>query len=483
MFKLILYKELREIIASKKFAATFAIGSILIILAFFTGIKNYQAGLQKYNSSKAAQLQTFETITDWSRVASHRVFVPPNILESMVMGVSNDIGRTARVDGRSRPSLIDSTYSEQTVFAVFRFLDLEFVFQIILSLFAILFAFDAINGEKERGTLALSFSNAVPRASYIFGKIIGLFLALALPLLIPVLVGILLLPIMRVSLSIDEWIRFALFIVCGFLYLGIFQTLAVFMSCLTKYSSSSFLFLLIIWVFFVLIVPKASVLVAGNMIEVPPLSQIYLQKAQLEREISNDFTKQLREYFNELIQEEVKSGDKRPGARKRINEKLNEFMVAFTKVGDKKIQDLTSRLFEERQNMQSIQARLAFGISRISPSAVFKLSGTTLSGTSIELKNHLQEKAAAYSVSFAEFLRGKMEHKARQQMNVMDKKGKIGMKQFKPINPNEIPKFIYQSPELSDVLYEALPDIALLILFSLIFFCGAFLTFLRYDLR
>src|ERR1051325_11113052 len=67
----------------------------------------------------------------------------------------------------------DSRFNEVPIFAIFRFLDLDFIFQIVLSLFAILFAYDAINGEKERGTLRLSFANPIPRHTYILGKLGG----------------------------------------------------------------------------------------------------------------------------------------------------------------------------------------------------------------------------------------------------------------------------------------------------------------------
>lgn len=484
MFKLIFYKELREIIGSAKFAATFGLCSILIILAFFTGIKNYQTGMQEYNASKAAQLQKFETITDWNNVTNHQVFLPPKPLAYLVMGVSNDLGRMANINGNSTPSLNDSIYSEQPVFAVFRYLDLEFVFQIILSLFAILFAFDAINGEKERGTLRLSFSNAVSRASYILGKLTGAFLALALPLLIPVLVGLLLLPIMGIFLSTDEWIRLGLFIVCGLLYLGVFLTLSVFLSCLTKRSSSSFLFLLVIWVCSVLIVPRASVLMAGNMVEVPSSAEIYSKMAQLGRQNFRDMSKQINEFVAKSTQERRKSEDNSPEAIEEYNKKFDELVEKLNDESNKKEQIFASRLNEERRNKQGKQEKLAFGISRISPAAVFTLVATTLGGTSIELKHHFQEKAATYSESFAGFIRGKTGRNIGGKITVfststLDEK----KKQPQPINPREIPEFVYQSPELSGILYDALPDIAILLLFNLIFFCGAFLAFLRFDLR
>ena len=484
MFKLILYKELREITGSTKFAATFGICSILIILAFYTGIKNYQTGMQQYNDSKAAQLQQFETVTDWARVTSHKIFLPPEPLACLVMGISNDIGRTATVSGSSDPFLDDSIYGEQSVFAVFRFLDLQFVFQIIFSLFAILFAFDAVNGEKERGTLRLSFSNAVPRASYILGKLTGSFLALVIPLLIPVLIGMLMVPLMGLSLSVNEWIRLCMFIICSFLYLGIFLTLAVFVSCLTKRSSSSFLFLLVIWVFSVLIIPRASVLIAGNMVEVPSLNSIFFQKNQMERQNSIEYMKRFEEYYMKLNKEQAESGDFSPEAGKKRQEKVQEFNEKLILEHNKKLEDFVDRLYEEYRNKQIKQEKLAFGISRISPTALFMLVSSTICGTSTDLKNNFFQNAASYSKTFADFIKGKTGHPiGLSPVSVFDPQGEVNKKPPQPINPGEIPEFIFQSPDLSSVLYDALPDITILLLFNLIFFCGSFLSFLRYDLR
>jgi ABC-type transport system involved in multi-copper enzyme maturation permease subunit len=484
MFKLILYKELREIIGSSKFAVTFAVCSILIILAFFAGAKNYQTGVLEYNASKAAQRLQYESETDWERVSSYQVYLPPEPLAALVMGVSNDLGRAANIDGRNTPIAYDSNYSQQPVFAVFRFLDLEFVFQIILSLFAILFAFDAVNGEKERGTLKLSFANALPRANYILGKLTGSFLALALSLLIPILIGVLLVPLMRIPLSSDEWIRLGLFVVCGLLYLGVFLTLSVFISCLTQRSSSSFLFLLVIWVCSVLIVPRASILLAGNMVEVPSLEEINFQRSQLMRQNSSEMNERLREFFRELTQEQMQSGDNSPEAMEKTQKKVNEFLEKINDENNKKVENLTSRLNEERRNKQVQQEKLAFGISRISPTAVFNLAATTLCGTSLELKNYFQEQAALYTESFAEFIRKKTGRNiGGPRIVIRLTREEEEAQKSQPINPREIPEFLYQPPELSGILGDALPDIAILMLLNLIFFSGAFLSFLRYDLR
>ena len=444
MLRLILYKELREIIGSTKFAVTFGICSILIILAFYTGVENYKTGMEEYKASEAAQLRTHEKKTNWSEVTSHQVYLTPEPLASLVMGVSNDLGRTAYISRGTIPPLADSTYSQQPVFAVFRFLDLEFVFRIILSLFAILFAFDAINGEKERGTLRLSFANSLPRASYILGKLTGSFLALALPLLIPILIGALLLPLMGLSLSTDEWIRLGLFIVCGLMYLGVFLTLSVFVSCLTQRSSSSFLFMLVIWVCSVLIIPRASVLIAGNMVDVPSLDEISLQRLQLQRQSSREYREKMeslyRDLFKQLRENRGTSREETDRGFKNITETLDNFRKEI----DQKLKDLENRLNEDRRNIQVKQEKLAFGISRISPAAVFNLASITFSGTSLELRTHFRERAAAYLDSFAEFYRQKTGYNLGDTRAIITSRQEE-KKQLKPINIREIPaveKFI-----------------------------------------
>jgi hypothetical protein len=52
-----------------------------------------------------------------------------------------------------------------------------------------------------------------------------------------------------------------------------------------------------------------------------------------------------------------------------------------------------------------------------------------------------------------------------------------------PIDPAELPVFEYQAPDAASTISEALPDLGLLALFNIMFFMGAFVAFLRYDVR
>lgn len=177
----------------------------------------------------------------------------------------------------------------------------------------------------------------------------------------------------------------------------------------------------------------------------------------------------------------------------KTQDNISEFVDKIDSEQSEKLKELTSRLNEDRHNRQMQQEKLAFGISRISPAAVFNLVSTTFFGTSLDLKNNFLKQAAIYSETFNAFIRKKTGEDAGSLGAVIKRattaaiastRGeKVEPPPTKPINPREIPEFIYQAPELYNILYDALPDIAILILFNLIFFSGAFISFLRYDLR
>lgn len=472
MIILVIEKELREIIGSTKFAITFGVCAVLILLTFYVGAKNHQMNLARYEAAKAENLRKMEGLTDWIRVNSHRIFLPPLPLEALVTGVSNDIGRTIEMRGRGELSSVDSRFNDDPIFAVFRFLDLDFIFQIVLSLFAILFAFDAINGEKERGTLRLSFASAVPKDKFILAKLIGSFIALGVPLLIPILLGCLLLPVMGVYLTGEEWIRLALVILTGLIYFGVFLTLAIFISVLTKRSSSSFLALLVIWILAVFIVPRSSVLLAGRAVDVPSVDELSYKKGR--------FRAQLWKEDQDKMSNFKPSTDQDP--QKMIND-FNKFMQELADERNKKMQEFSNRLNEERRNKQVQQERIAFGLARISPSALFSIASTNLVGTAIDIKQHFLDEAHGYQQSFGQFMKEKTGLNLGGDVILFRMKRGGDEEEEKPIDLSELPEFEYHPLPLVKVLNHAIIDIGLLIMFNIVFFVGAFVGFLRYDMR
>ena len=178
---------------------------------------------------------------------------------------------------------------------------MEFTFQVVLSLLAILFAYDAVCGERERGTLRLTFASPVPRGVYILGKITGSLLALTVPLLIPLAAGAMLLPLMGVPLSGAEWVRLALVVAAGMLYIGAILGLSVLVLSLTRSSATAFVLLLSLWVVGVLIVPRASVLLSARSVEVPSTDHALSQRARLWRQLWREDQQKIQDFMQDQM--------------------------------------------------------------------------------------------------------------------------------------------------------------------------------------
>lgn len=471
MIKILIEKELREIIISTKFAITFGVCAVLILLAFISGASSYKTSRVQHEAALAENLRQMEGITSWQSVRGYRIFLPPQPLASLVTGVSNDIGRSVEMSGRSGLSAQNSRFNDEPVYAVFRFLDLDFIFQIVLSLFAILFAYNAINGEKEQGTLRLSFVNALPRSHYIIGKVVGSFIAIGIPVLIPILLGCLMLPLLGVSLTGDEWLRLFLIITAGLLYFGAFLMLSIFVSALTSRSSSSFLILLVLWIFFVLIIPRSSILLAGRAVEVPSVDDISSRKARLSRQLFSEDAEAMSNF---------KPG--KGGKMEKILEDFQKMMKENAEKRERKMRELNGKLQEERMNRLAHQERVATSFARISPTSSFSLAAINLAGTSTELKQHFLEEATAYQKSYVNFVQEKTGMNLSGGI-IISIKSTDSEEEEKPIDIHELPQFRYSGLPLDRIIRNAILDLGVLGFFNVLFFAGAFVAFQRYDLR
>jgi hypothetical protein len=169
-------------------------------------MQEYHAAVKQYDAAVQILEQDLREASSWMGL-NNKVYRKPDPMQIFVSGVNNDIGRLSSVSNFDEIKLRSSIYSTDTIFAVFRYIDFVFIVQVVLSLFAILFTYDAVNGEREAGTLQLTFSNAVPRAQYIFAKFIGSGLGLVVPLLIPIMLGVLLVMLYRVPMLSVHWAK------------------------------------------------------------------------------------------------------------------------------------------------------------------------------------------------------------------------------------------------------------------------------------
>lgn len=472
MVKLIIKKELRDIIGSSKFVISYLICSVLILTTFVFAARKHHIFQSHYEASVVENLRKMEGITDWQQLDNHRIFLPPSPLESLVTGISSSIGRAIETTTSGDLKPYGSRFNEEPLFALFGILDLNFIFNIVLSLFAIMFGFDAINGEKELGTLRLTFSNPVPKDVYVLGKLIGSFVAIVVPIMVPLGLGCLILPFLGISLSGSEWFQLMLIILSGMLYFAVFLTLSLFASVLVKRSTHSLLILLIIWISSAFIIPKTAVALAGRAIDVPTVAELDFEKSQYQSQLWNEDKAKLSDF---KVQEPENTEPS------KMVEEFNKFMQSLADERHAKMETLSRKLREKRRNMLSQQSKLALWLARISPTTLFTIISTRLAGTSLEYKESFLDESRRYQEEYARFIREKTGMNMPGMTMIVIKQGET--QKDEPIDPHELPQFSYTSPDLNYRIQKILPDIGLLSLFELMFFIGTIFQFLRYDVR
>jgi ABC-type transport system involved in multi-copper enzyme maturation permease subunit len=469
MLKTIIKKEILETITSAKFVFTFLLCAVLILLSVYTGLSNFRADQKEFTAAVSLNKKNLENQSSYTSLADlgTKINKAPQVLSAIASGVDEAVGRVATVNVKYDPNLVDSKYGSNPVFSVFGALDLTFIVKIVLSLFAILFTYDAIVGEKERGTLKLTLSNRVPRDRLILGKVIGGFISLLIPLIIPLILSLLIILVYpNITMSGDDWIRLLLMFLMFFLYLSVFFTLGLLVSARTNKSSTSFLILLFIWVTFVTIIPKVSVMAAGRLYPIPSVHEITAKKDAFLQQIQGMSQKQAMDWIKA-------NSPKTPQEQSAFLEKLKKYLEDFQQELTAKIDANNAALERDYQARKKSQEMLAINLSRISPASALTFSTMSLARTGLDEHESFLTSIRAYKPIFTKWANSKM-------IKSIDF---TGTGQTVKVVLDDMPMHKFDSESLSKSFSRTLPDFGLMLFLIIIFFAGAYVSFLKYDVR
>jgi hypothetical protein len=182
------------------------------------------------------------------------------------------------------------------------------------------------------------------------------------------------------------------------------------------------------------------------------------------------------EYMKKALDDLRKEGDE---ARKKMNQEIAEY---------------SRRLNEERRNRQARLERLAFTLSRFSPASAFSLAAMNLAETDIALKSRSEDAMTDYKSEVSDLAAEKAAVGGRGTPEVFrfeagsgDKKVMFGISfggsNSPTLDPAEVPVFASQPRSFSKIAAGTLVDVGLIALYALLAFAGAFVGFLRYDVR
>lgn len=403
-----------------------------------------------------------------------------------VRGVDSVIGRSSMVSSDPNQELRDSRFGLNPIFAVFGELDLAFIVKFILSLFALIFSYNAISGERESGTLKLIFSHSVGRAQYLIGKGIGGMLALLLTFIIPFIIGLLMLiTFTGITFTGAEWFRI-LFMSLGFcLYLIVFFMIGLSMSALSRTSMLSFLLCLFVWVLFVAVIPRAAVEVASSMSPAPSIDEVEARRAALQRQYYQDYQERLERELKKLYANDSPTQEESRAVNQRVQEESQATIA-----------DELDRIVSDYRRKQLNLLRSAETFSRLSPTSAVTLATNRMALTDASLRERFLENLKRYQRSFNDYAQEMI--KANPELassgvstsiSVDSSEGEdrsVDISVRTPttlIDVNAMPEFNMSHESAMDSLNAALVDIAVLSLQILLFFLIGFIAFLRYDVR
>ena len=488
MLATLINKELRAIILSPKFTGTFAICSLLIILSIFTGVREYKTMVSRYEAASEMVEQELRQSTSWGRMST-KVYREPDPMHIFVSGVDYNIGRWSNVTERNSAKLKNSAYSDDPIYAVFRFVDFVFIVQFVLTLFAILLTYNTVCGEREDGTLQLVFSNAVSRAKYLIAKAIGAWLGLVVPICIPILIGLMIIMLYKIPLTFDHWFKIFLLLWLSLLLFTFFILLGIFISSITKRPSVSFLVSLIVWVLFVMMVPRAGVMAAGTIANVPRIAEVEGRISGYAKNRWEQFFKGMETGWNDY--ENSKSTDS--AVSDEALWAMMEKQDSAHKVVEKEIDEYDIKLHEDLRQRKTQQENMAFTLSRLSPASAYQLGAMSLAGNNIDVKSRYEEAINNYRHQFYQFVEQKQEETGDdgrimiaftiEDDGTQDMAMNGGGRSKELLDVDQIPRFVAPSVSLAETISPVLLDFGLIILYSLLVFVGAFIAFIRYDVR
>ena len=332
--------------------------------------------------------------------------------------------------------------------------DWGFIIGYVLSLVALLFTYDSISGERERGTLRLTLSNAIPRHTVLIGKFLGALISVSIPFMLAVLVNLLVISTSSdVHLDAEAWGRLGIIFCVAVLYTCLFLALGLLVSARVQRSAVSLVILLLVWVVFVVFMPSTLASIAGRSTSSGPTYDFSERSWKLHNELSSD-------YYSRHYK-----------APKGSTKRTEIDGVYVTKDAEQQEQ-----LHKERLNRRISEVNRARTITRISPVTIVQNLLESFAGTGFERHLQFLENVQTYAREFRTFI---VDTDSTDPESLHIFGVRAGMSQ-KPVNPDAVPKF-EDTLNLSKDFNTAATELLLLTLFFLVLLSGAYLAFVRVE--
>jgi ABC-type transport system involved in multi-copper enzyme maturation permease subunit len=382
------------------------------------------------------------------------------------------------------------SFDDNPLPVLFPYVDFIFIITIIMSLLAILFSYDSIAGERESGTLKLMQSSSIPRAAILLGKWIGGLAVLLVPLAVSVIIGALYVTVqMDIRWTGSDWLSFLLLVLASATFISLFYGIGLFISSVARYASVSILASLSVWVLFILVIPNLSPYLAAQFYRIPSVTRVEreverltsIERDNLGRELSGkvnrDFESRYGQTFRELLAMNSNEIVNKLVSRPELAPMYSSYREQINKAWDE-ANRIQGEKAEKISNNLSVRAKIQTGIAKniacISPYADYLYIATDLTGTGLRSLEYFSRVADQYRSQYYRYQERKVQEATRKDPT-------FDSNSFLDIRDR--PRFTFVEEPLKERLDGVLPFWGVLLFFNVVFFAGAFVSFLRYDVR
>ena len=488
LFRALLKKELIENLNNFRFPLALVLCLVVIPLAFYVSQKNYSVRRQAYDGIISNYELSHHTVLD-VMVSGASAYRPPAPLALFAVGIEPLLPTAVETQGyvnlESRVRAVNSRRLGSPFSLLFGGLDLAFIVSTVMAILVMIFSFNSVAGERERGTLAQIMSNSVPRPAILAAKIAAGWFLLSVSFLAGILVGLIITSVsgfspLRVS---GQIIPFSIGIGISLVFLLVTYCFGVMISSVSQSSISAMVTLLTFWVVLAMLIPKGSVAIARLICPAKSQQIVDLEKNQVRLQIDRELRAAIQRQT--LTSPGIKDMSYEEYAKARPN--TDPAVAAFEQV-QKKIRDgfkqkldiELEKIDSDYERQKSARAMLARNLSRISPVSCLVNIFTELAGTGlIEREQWKNTRSRLQQIVYRE-ITSKVEvvEFQKNEPNVL-----AGVRENNLDRDAPAPSVPPLPTPLSTTVAAVWVDLVLLFIFGVLFFAGAYVAFLTYDVR
>ncbi|MFA6111101.1 MAG: ABC transporter permease subunit [Candidatus Latescibacterota bacterium] len=437
MLHALVHKELLELLGSLRFA----VGGALLLSLFVAGALAWNV---RYLEQTAAwQAGEREAATELANLARGGVFslawgtqvwCPPSAAGFLSDGNGRGIPNVARVGAFQLENLEQAGDRNPLLFR--RELDWVFTIGLAGSLLALLLTYDAVAGEKERGSLKQVLANRVPRVTVLWAKFLATMVAVTAPVLVGAVAagGIMALG-SPTGLPLSLWLPTGAVLAGGILCLSAFAWLGLLVSSRSTSSPVALLVLLVAWVFLVVLLPSSGGLIGNSL---APVSRA----GEVQRRV-------------QTVWQSMKNGPEQMAALRAV--------------------------YADHWRQLVRQLEVAQAGVQLSPTAAYRYLSEALAGTGVGRFRAFLVQAEQHRATLHRFVEDEDAADPTSTHRLIP--GHWGTISSRPVPVERVPQFHFREATWPERLGQATPGLVVLLLANLVCLGGAFWSFRRYDVR